>query len=121
MANVFLDTNTFIDIVSKRRLVSLEDFQGHQLCISALSVHILLYVLKVRVPAQKIKDILTFFTIIPINQSIIFASIAGPTHDFEDNVQLHSAVEGECTFMVTQDKQLLNMIYFGKLQIVERI
>jgi predicted nucleic acid-binding protein len=121
MANIFLDTNTFIDIVSERKSVRLEDYQGHQLFISALSVHILCYVLKTKVPSQKIEAILSFFTIVPLNESIVLSSMKGPTGDFEDNVQLHSAAESECICMVTRDSKLLKLIYFGKTQLVEKM
>lgn len=121
MANVFLDTNTFIDIVSKRRSISLEDFQGHHLFISALSVHILLYVLKVNVPVKKIEQVLSFFSIVAVNEKIVLKALEGPTSDFEDNVQLHSATESDCNFLVTRDKKLLSLVYFGKAKLIEQM
>jgi len=43
--------------------------------------------------------------------------MTGPTDDFEDNVQLHSAVMGDCDYFLTMDKKLIKMKYFGKMRI----
>lgn len=47
--------------------------------------------------------------------------LSGPTVDFEDNVQLHSAAEAECEIFLTEDKKLLKLGFFGKTHVVSQI
>ena len=50
MAKIFLDTNIYIDIIKKRTDLELQDFQGNELFISPLSIHVLAYVFKYKIP-----------------------------------------------------------------------
>lgn len=116
MAKVFLDTNAFIDLVERNKK-TLDDLQGHQLCISSLSVHILLYVTKQKIPNKIMSELFKFFTIITFNKNIVYKSLEGPTNDFEDNVQLHSAAEADCNIFLTNDKKIKDLKFFGKVKI----
>lgn len=117
MAKVFLDTNILIDLVEERTNITTDTFGDHDIIISPLSVHILMYVLKKKVPFSKLITIINPFSIIEFNKKICNQAMLGPTNDFEDNVQLHSAAEEECSFFLTNDKKLLDMKFFGKVRI----
>ncbi len=117
MAKVFLDANILIDLVEKRGEITADTFRDHEAFISPLSIHILMYVLKKRVPFSKLLIIIKPFSIIEFNEKICSQALLGPTNDFEDNVQLHSAAEAECNLFLTEDKKLLDMKFFGKVKI----
>lgn len=120
MAKVFLDANFLIDIVEQRRDdINLESLAPHVVFISPLSIHILLYVGKKKVPYEKLLPILDKFYLASLNEAVSQKALWGPKEDFEDNVQLHSAIESGCAFFMTHDQQLLKMKFFGKARIVE--
>lgn len=119
MVALFLDANFFIDIVEKRREVDQEVFVGKRLYISALSVHVLTYLYKYKMPSERLQNILEGnFSVVNFTDEIVGKSLKGPTDDFEDNVQLHSAAEAECDFFLTEDKKLLYLKFFGKSRVV---
>lgn len=55
------------------------------------------------------------FGIVPLTEHILNKALEGPTNDLEDNIQLHSAAEAQCDIFLTNDKKLLNLKYFGKM------
>lgn len=121
MAKIFLDTNLFLDLIEGRKDLVLEDLSGHTVFISPLSIHVLMYVSKGKVPHDKIADNLYLFSLIPFDQKIVRKALLGPTTDFEDNTQLHSAAESECEFFMTGDKKLLSLKFFGKARILQNL
>lgn len=118
MAKVFLDANIFIDLVEQRSHVTSKDFKGHDLFISPLSVHILMYITKKKIPYSKLAELIQLFSVVPFDQAIIHKALQGPTKDFEDNIQLHSAALTDCDLFLTHDKKLLHLSFFGKTQLV---
>ena len=114
MARVYFDANYFIDLVEKRKSVSLSQFAQHKLFLSPLSIHIYTYLYKIKIPNPKLLDIQAYFNFAEIDGLITSKSLSGPTKDFEDNLQLHSAAVFECDFFLTNDKTLLNFGFFGK-------
>ena len=121
MAKVFLDTNKLIDIVENRGEISVDVFDKHNLFISSLSIHILLYITKHKVPYERLEEMLENFFIVDFDHSICYKSLEGPTDDFEDNVQLHSAANADCDVFLTNDKKLLSLKFFGKTRIVKEL
>lgn len=121
MAKVYLDTNYFIDLVEQRKSVNLLQFQSQALYLSPLSVHVYVYIYKRKIPDEKLTKLLGYFTLIPIDEKITFNSLKGPTNDFEDNLQLHSAAISECDLFLTNDDYLLNFHFFGKTKIVNSV
>src|SRR5258708_2399751 len=115
MAKIFLDTTIYIDIIKARSDRELEDLQSHDLYISPLSVHILAYVFKYKIPDTELDINKELFNIVPFTSKIVENALVGPTSDFEDNVQLRSAAEAECDIFLTEDKKLLSMKFFGKV------
>lgn len=121
MARVFLDTNIYIDVIKKRTDQELKDFQGHELFICPLSINILTYIYKYTIPDHELDVHCELFNIVPFDSAIVHNALQGPTNDFEDNVQLHSAAIAECTHFLTRDKKLLNMKFFGTMKISETL
>lgn len=122
MAKIFVDTNIFIDWVEGRKTTSLLDkLEGQTLVISPLSIHILTYLYKYKIPNNKLAEYKQYFVFVPMDKIITFKALAGPTSDFEDNVQLHSCALADCDYFLTSDKELLKIKFFGKTQIVDKI
>lgn len=121
MARIFLDTNIFIDLVEKRKQITLDELNANNLFISPLSAHILMYIAKRKIPYQRLNNIINSFMLVPFDESITNSSLVGPTNDLEDNIQLHSAAEADCDIFLTSDAKLLNLKFFGKVQILPQI
>lgn len=121
MAKIFIDANIYIDWVEQRRDILQENLQDHQLFISPLSIHILVYLYKYKIPNKKLAQLQNNFYIVSINENTVHEAFLGPTNDFEDNIQLHSSTKADCGFFLTEDKKLLKMAFFGKAKIVKRV
>lgn len=116
---VFLDTNCLIDYVMLRdngRLIKL--LIDHQKCICVLSLHILAYVGKYKLPNKDFSNLPDFFDIFMISDEVMRLAMDGPTSDFEDNLQLGCAIENDCDVFLTNDKKLLNLASFGNMKIL---
>lgn len=121
MAKIFLDANILIDLIEKRGQITPDELNGNDLHISPLSVHIFMYITKHKVPYKKLDNIIDLFLQIPFDEKITNHALIGPTADFEDNVQLHSAAESECDYFLTTDKKMLGMKFFGRTQITSEL
>jgi len=122
MARIFLDANILIDLIEKRgEIITARGLTDNEIFISPLSIHILIYITRQKIPPKRLIQIIELFSLVSFDQSISTKSLQGPTRDFEDNVQLHSATESECDFFLTQDKNLLNLKFFGKTQLVNSL
>lgn len=117
MAKVFLDANVFIDLVEKRKSIDRKKLIVHALYLSPLSIHILTYLYKYRIPDERLADVDKFFKLIPLNTALTIKALNGPTSDFEDNIQLNSANEADCDFFLTSDIKLLKLKFFGKTEV----
>lgn len=117
MAKIFLDTNIYIDLIKKRTDLDLKDLQGNDIFISPLSIHILTYIFKYKIPDNELEVNREILNLVSFNNIIAENALIGPTNDFEDNVQLHSAASAECDIFLTEDKKLLSMKFFGKVRI----
>lgn len=121
MAKVFLDANYFIGLANRVPEVDAEILDKHKGFIATLSCHILFYINKINVPDTKMNSFIKDFNLIDLNQDILDKALLGPTKDFEDNVQLHSASEAECDLFLTSDEKLLKMKFFGKALMVSTL
>lgn len=121
MAKIFLDANVLINLTEKQGKILPDDLRDNKLFISTLSLHILIYVTKQKVPQNKLFQIADLYSIIKFDKSICGNALKSPTNDFEDNVQLHSAAHAECDFFLTEDKKLLDMKFFDKTRIVSSL
>lgn len=119
MARVFLDTNCFIDAIHRTpEKQILDQLLGQIPFISPLSLHIYCYAYKIKIPSQKVISQKEKFQLVALAENILDKALTGPTTDLEDNIQLHSAAEAECDIFLTSDEGLLNMKFFGKVQIL---
>ncbi len=121
MARIFLDTNFFIDLIEKRREIPFKKFKSHSLFLSILTLHIYIYLYKIKLPNKKIDKLLDYFNIVALDEKVFLPSFKGPFSDFEDNIQLHSAAVSECNLYLTGDKKILKLKYFGKTKIIENL
>lgn len=121
MADLFFDANFFIDFAERKNEITLSKFHNHRLHVSPLSIHILAYSYRYKIPQEMLVKLTDFFNIVPLDQKITLLSLTGPTNDFEDNIQLHSASEADCNFFLTNDKKMLKMKFFGKAQIINKV
>lgn len=113
MVKLFLDANCFIDLLETRDTSLAKKIEHHQLTISALTVHIWLYVAKKKLPQPQIKEALAYFQIVDYSVETVSDSLAGPTNDYEDNVQISAALAANCDLFITNDKKLLTL---GKIK-----
>lgn len=122
MAKVFLDANVIIDVTQGRGTTDLSSIlEQHSVYLSPLSVHILFYSNKIRVPSVKANIVISDFDIMDLSKKILDKSLEGPTADLEDNIQLHSAAEADCDVFLTSDRKLLALGYFGKTKISDHL
>lgn len=116
MANIFLDTNFFFDILSRNKTKA-KLLDNNKVFVSPLSCHIYYYSENVKVPDGKINDFLKNLNIVNLSSKILKQAMDGPTNDLEDNIQLYSATSSNCDRFLTSDKKLLNLRSFGKIKI----
>lgn len=121
MEKVFLDTNTFIDI-NERRDPKLEDsLINCGLYVSVISIGIWAYIYKQNVPGANFNSLFNVFNVVDATSAEAVRSSQGPTNDFEDNMQLHAAVDSECSVFLTKDSNLLKLGNFGKVRISDTV
>lgn len=121
MEKIFLDANYLIDLVERRSEFIDADLDSHELYVSPLSLHILFYLYKYKMPPGSLMHALNTLSIIDFDNDIAEKAMLGPTPDFEDNVQLHSAIAADCALFLTNDKVLIKMGYFGNTKIVANL
>lgn len=80
-----------------------------------------MYVTRQKIPYIKLSTSINNFFLISFSKNITHKALQGPTKDFEDNVQLHSAVAADCDYFLTSDKNLLKTKFFGKTQILSSL
>ncbi len=121
MAKVFLDANIIIDLIEKRQVLSLDDLTGNEVYFSPLSIHILAYLFKYKMPEDGLLEALENYIAVSFDESVLQKALEGQTNDFEDNVQLQSADKAGCEVFLTYDKALLKMSRFGQCKIIDRV
>jgi len=121
MAGVFLDTNILVDYFERLGWKNAEHLDKSDLFVSVLSVHILAYSYKYKIPDDRIDKIFKAFNLVDFDKVVLVRASQGPTEDLEDNIQLHSAVAVDCDVFLTSDRKLLKLGYFGKVRICDRL
>jgi hypothetical protein len=117
MAKVFLDTNKVLDIGLGRRPEVKDWLDSHRVFISPLSIHILCYAGKIKVPDKRISQFASEYYLVNLTEKVLGKALGGPTPDLEDNIQLHSCADADCDYFLTNDKNILKMKFFGKARI----
>ena len=82
MAGIFLDTNAFFDPVKRKNKKGLKALGGHELYISPLSVYILIYVYKYKIPDKELDMVKELFNLTSFDSGTTQNSLIGPTKDF---------------------------------------
>ena len=120
---IFLDANKVIDLIEKRKDgFSLKSISGCETYVSALSIHILCYLAKYKIPKKELTEVIEdYFGVIDFDRDILELALKGPTSDLEDNIQLHSAAQSGCDIFLTDDKKILKMTYFGKVKTISKL
>lgn len=122
MAQIFLDSNFVIETIGLRKSEKeSQNLKGHNAYLSPLTIHIICYIFKINVPSGTITDFVDQVHLIDVSSKLVDLALSGPTNDFEDNIQLHSAAKAECDYFLTNDKNLLKMKFFGKTKIADQI
>lgn len=110
MKKIFLDVNVVLDYLEHRdsgfEIDKLfENESGFELYMSALSIHIIVYVLKIKSGSaynKLLRLILDKVNLIPLTDSIVRTSLAKKYFDFEDLLQFQSAIDF-CDTILTRD------------------
>lgn len=119
MKKIYIDTNIFFDIIIDRDLenISMKKFKQYlessDIYMSALSIHIIYYALKIKPESeehQKIKELIKIINIVPLTNVIITKAIDNFNIDFEDTIQYYSALEANCDYILTRDYKDLRKI-----------
>jgi predicted nucleic acid-binding protein len=114
MRKIYIDTNIFFDIVIDRDLenISIKKLQQYlkesTVYMSALSVHIIYYALKIKPKTQaheRIKELIKIINIVPLSSTITTQAISNFLVDFEDTLQYYSALYSNCDYILTRDRK----------------
>lgn len=114
--SVFLDTNVFLDQLQQRagmesaeRILALGRERRLRICLSALTVVNVAYIMRKTDPLEKIKkvfsDWMDAFVILPDSDMDIYGSIRSDNPDFEDAMQLACADNGRVDAIITHNKK----------------
>lgn len=113
MSKYFLDVNVIVDYLIDRQEKEsnikklLKEVDIHNVYVSALSAHIIFYVLKVKYNTEifwRIKNLLDRVNLIPLTGEIVNSAMSIEFMDFEDTLQYFSAVKN-CDYILTRDKK----------------
>lgn len=110
---IFLDANIIIDLITNRNKDSndlkafINSTPKETLYISALTIHIVFYVLKIKYTDQNYKAIamlLNDFNIVAVDEIIINKALTFMKNDLEDAIQFFSASRS-CDIVLTRDQK----------------
>lgn len=113
MKKIFLDANILIDLITGRETgfkhsdELLKRFPTKNLYISALTVHIVFYLLKLRYGDkgyQRVVNIIESLNVLPLDGVIVRKASQIDFKDFEDKLQYFSALK-ECDYIITRDEK----------------
>ena len=110
---IFLDTNILVDVLSAREGydTSAEVVESIRAgretgCISALTIPIVWYVLgERRESIGEIDTLVKHFSVVPLDLQILKTSFKSSMGDFEDSIQLNSALKKKCSTLITRNKR----------------
>lgn len=115
MIRVFLDTNVILDLLAERnpfydsiaKLATLADEKKLIMIASPLSFTTIEYILAKYESSESVLNKLRKFKIIceacQINQEIIMKALHSNFKDFEDAVQYYTAVQSNCSIIITRN------------------
>ena len=115
MIRALLDTNILLDVLLKREPFVKDAaalwqankqglFEGSISAITPVNVFYIARKIKDNATARKIvEELLIVFRVVPIDHLTLQSALALPLKDYEDSVQLASAVAGQLDAIVTRD------------------
>lgn len=115
MIRLFLDTNVILDLLGERipfydsiaKVATLADQKKLTMLVSPLSFTTVEYVLKKFESSQSVLNKLRKFKIIceicEVNEETIEKALNSNFKDFEDAVQYFSAVQAQCSIIITRN------------------
>ena len=117
MDKLFVDTNIIMDLLQKREnffqeaqaLFTLADKKIVKLFISSLSIANTHFLLSKHYNSNDARKILTKFKVLvqvlPLDNKIIDLALAADLKDFEDAIQLFTAIEHNTDIIITRNKK----------------
>ena len=125
MKRIFLDTNFLIDYLVREdfrgnaeRVMFLGSKRGYRFLISYLSVANFAYIMRKEnedVLKSLIKTICQLFEVLPNNKNQILLSLDFNCRDYEDTLQVMTAIEGNCEIIITRNSKDFT---FSKIRIM---
>ena len=115
MKTVFLDTNIVLDVFLCREEFSSKSVAVWEACvsgkiggmISAMTLNTVHYVcaksLNRKQAIEAVRLILTACKIVALDEKILWLAADNPGNDFEDAIQLYSALEAKASCIITRD------------------
>jgi len=116
MNRILIDTNVIIDLLANRvpfktaseKIFSLADLGKIELTVSALSIANCHYILHDVMKLKKSRSILSKFKVLvqvfELNDKILSLSLGDKNFkDFEDGVQHYTAIEAQCSLIITRN------------------
>ena len=115
MADIFVDTDVCLDLLSGRKpfnaiaeqLFSLADLGKIKIYVSSLSFSHIDYILKSQFKRNDSRIVLAKFNtlvqVLAVNDKIIDLSIASDFEDFEDAIQYNTAIENNLKILLTRN------------------
>ena len=115
MSRIFLDTNVILDLLGERvpffdsiaKVATLADQKKLTLIVSPLSFTTIDYVLNKYEPSETVLNKLRKFKIIcevcEVNEETIDKALNSSFKDFEDAVQYFSALQSNCSIIITRN------------------
>ena len=126
--NIFVDANVIINVFNKEypafefsaRLLSLTEDKRYHFYTSSLSLAICWYFAEKKsgpkVARKKIATLLEHFRISDCGENEVIKAITNKNaEDFEDALQVYSALKSKCKFIVTNN---LNDFHFSEIPVV---
>ena len=116
MKRIFLDTNILLDVVLHRDRFIADSVHIWNACeskqttglISAISLNNIHYIARKVFSSgealKSIRHILNIFTVVPLDASVLRMAVDFPHRDFEDAIQLFSALQAKADCIVTRDQ-----------------
>ena len=115
MKKIFIDTNILLDVLLKRPefhqavahiLADCESGKAEG-CISAISLNNLHFIMARKAgknhAIESVRIVLNIFEVIPLDDKILRLAAELPHKDFEDAIQLFSAVQSKADCIITRD------------------
>jgi predicted nucleic acid-binding protein len=126
--NVFIDANIIVSVFNKEyplftytsRILSLADSKEFQIFTSPVCLAIAFYFAEKKfnskIAKQKVGVLCDHVHITNTGQATTMQAITNATiHDFEDGLEYYSAIESNCTCIITEDT---NDFYFAEIEVL---